>query len=392
MVGSSMRLSSLGFAGYRSFAARSPRSRERTLECLRLAPLTILLGKNNSGKSTVGRLLHHVLLAIGHEGLDPFPMSGAGQTFGDSFRDVQHNGRFFNPLELEVELHSEGGAQSKLAVQLVSSSADDRMPVVQSLSLDGIAWPVETRPLKGLLPPVDAARQWRDGAHRLLASSCYLGPLRERVHPNYKVDAQELGLPRSSAAVAQILRSDGELRATVAEWMAKNLEGWRVDVQQTLELFSLLARRPGRESNLAVSGQGIQQVLPVAVLCCWRRLGRGEQTFLDVIEQPELHLHDAAHAPLGDLLLSAVATGRGSVVVETHSESVVLRIRRRIAEGLSPDKVALVYVEDTGEGSRLRPIPVRPDGEVEWWPEGVFSEAFVEVKAIRRAQRAHGGA
>ncbi len=80
------------------------------------------------------------------------------------------------------------------------------------------------------------------------------------------------------------------------------------------------------------------------------------------------------------------------MVVETHSESVVLRIRRRIAEGLSPDKVALVYVEDAGEGSRLRPIPVRPDGEVEWWPEGVFSEAFVEVKAIRRAQRAHGGA
>src|ERR1035438_9868898 len=26
-------------------------------------------------------------------------------------------------------------------------------------------------------------------------------------------------------------------------------------------------------------------------------------------------------------------------------------------------------------------------GEVDWWPEGVFSEAFLEVKAIRRAQR-----
>ena len=87
-----------------------------------------------------------------------------------------------------------------------------------------------------------------------------------------------------------------------------------------------------------------------------------------------------------------VARG-GNVIVETHSESLVLRIRRRVAERhLSPDQVALVYVDDADEGSSLRRIPLRPDGEVEWWPEGIFSEAFAEIKAIRRAQRAHGGA
>jgi predicted ATPase len=110
--------------------------------------------------------------------------------------------------------------------------------------------------------------------------------------------------------------------------------------------------------------------------------------FLDIIEQPELHLHDAAHAALGDLLLSAVAEDAGNLIVETHSESLVLRVRRRVAEGLSPDRVAIVYVEDNGDGSRLRRIALRSDGETDWWPEGVFSESFVEVKAIRRAQRA----
>jgi predicted ATPase len=165
------------------------------------------------------------------------------------------------------------------------------------------------------------------------------------------------------------------------------MDGWRLDLKQNLDAIQLVARRGGREGNLADSGQGIQQVLPVAALCCWRNLDRGGRQFLDIIEQPELHLHDAAHAPLGDLLLSAVKNKPGNILVETHSESVVLRVRRRIAEGLGPDQVAIIYVEDIGEGSRLRQIHLNRHGEVDWWPEGVFSESFLEVKAIRRAQR-----
>ncbi len=391
-----MRLQSLAFAGYRSFAARSPASPDRPLQRLQLAPLTILLGKNNSGKSTAARLLHHVLLALGHEGKDPFPMAGGRETYGESFRDVQHGGSFFNPLDLEVDLSSDEGAQTTFTAQLIqpSDSADDRVPLVQICRLGGEDIAVEGRTVKGLLPDVKDARIWREGARQLLEASCHLGPIRDSVQPGYKVarGAQDQSLPGSHEAVAQLLLADSELRGAVGKWMAENLEGWRVEAPQTLDLFNLVVRRAGRESNLAAAGQGIQQVLPVAVLCCLRKLGRGSVPFLDIIQQPELHLHDAAHAPLGDLLLSAVAGGGGNVVVETHSESLVLRVRRRVAEGLSPDQVALVYVEDTGEGSSLRPIPLRPNGEVEWWPEGVFSESFVEVKAIRRAQRAHAKA
>ncbi len=391
-----MRLRSLAFAGYRSFAARNFVVPDRPLQRLQLAPLTILLGKNNSGKSTAARLLHHTLLALGDDKKDPFPMTGGGQTYGQSFRNVQHGGSFFNPLDLEVDLRSDDGAQTTFAAQLNlrSDSADDRVPIVQSCRLGGEDIPVEGRPVKGLLPDVKDARDWREGARQLLEASCHLGPIRDSVQPGYIVSqvAQGENLPTSHEVVAQHLLADTELRVAVGEWMAENLEGWRVEVRQTLDNFNLMVRRPGREANLADAGQGIQQVLPVAVLCCLRKLGRSAVPFLDIIEQPELHLHDAAHAALGDLVLSAVVAGHGNLVVETHSESLVLRVRRRIAEGLSPDHVALVYVEDTGEGSQLRPIPLQPDGEVKWWPEGVFSESFVEVKAIRRAQRARGGA
>lgn len=392
-----MRLRSLAFAGYRSFAARSPAAPDRPLERIDVAPLTILIGKNNSGKSTAARLLHHVLLALGHAGDDPFPMSGEGRSYGHDFRDVQHGGAFFNPLNVDVHLASDEGAETRLSAQLVrpGDSADNPTPIVQSLRFGETSFPRLAREhICGLLPKVPSADPWRVAARSLLAASCHLGPIREPISATYEL-ARGHGtrcLPDTSDAVAKLLLNDVRLRAAVGDWMAEHLEQWRVEVKQNLDIFSLVARRSGRESNLAASGQGIQQILPVVTLCMWRKLGRGNQSFLDIIEQPELHLHDAAHASLGDLLLSAIGTGIGNVVVETHSESLVLRVRRRIAEGLSPRTVALVYVEDLGEGSRLRQIPIGSNGEAEWWPEGIFSEAFVEVKAIRRAQRGREGA
>lgn len=383
-----MRMLSLSFSGYRSFAARSPAAQARHLEHIRVAPLTILLGRNNGGKSTVARLVHHTLAAVGATGSDPFPMSSGAHSFGTSFRDIQHGGKFFNPLDLGIELELEPGAQMHIAAQLMQAGElDDSHPHVVEFSVDSQR--VHDGEHSGLLPAKAHFDKWRDGAANLLASSCHVQPVRDPVKSNYDVGAVDPArAPVSNDDAAQLLLTDVELRTSVAQWMSENLDGWYADVKQSLDSFRLIARRAGRETNLSDSGQGIQQVLPIITLCCWRRLCRGPAPFIDIIEQPELHLHDAAHAALGDLMLSAVADGRGNIIVETHSEEVVLRVRRRVAEGLCPSNVALVYVEDMGDGSRLREIALDETGEVDWWPEGVFSESLEEVKAIRRAQRA----
>ena len=384
-----MRVTSIAFSGYRSFSARSPATPDRPLEVLPLAPLTILIGKNNSGKSTAARIAHHVLLALGADGDDPFPMSGPRESYGRSFRDIQHAGYFFNPVDIEVEFNSANGSANVVTAQLVKLGelGADGPPSLEKSTLNGMR--SDAKPLRGMLPNVAEAEPLRREAAELLKNSLHVGPVREPVQTHYPVPSQSVvEFSVGTDQVAQLLYSDAELRAVVGKWTAENLDGWRLDIRQNLDLFQLVTRRSGREGNLADSGQGMQQVLSVAALCCGRKLGRGGMPFLDVIEQPELHLHDAAHAVLGDLLLSAVAGGAGNIIVETHSESLVLRVRRRVAEGLNPDRVAIVYVGDNGDGSRLRRIALSSDGETDWWPEGVFSEAFVEVKAIRRAQRA----
>ena len=167
------------------------------------------------------------------------------------------------------------------------------------------------------------------------------------------------------------------------------MEGWRLSLKRDSESFSIRLSRRGRlKTNLSHPGEGLQQVLPVVVHQIWRQQ-TSSGPFLDVIEQPELHLHAAAHAPLADLFIETALQGRGQTLVETHSKAILLRLQRRVAEGkLPPDLVKLYFVEMTEDGSQLKPVNIDLNGELDWWPSGVFEEDFSEVAAIRRAQRA----
>jgi hypothetical protein len=138
-------------------------------------------------------------------------------------------------------------------------------------------------------------------------------------------------------------------------------------------------------------GVGISQMIPVIVGCL-----RSQQGIL-AIEQPELHVHPAIQVGLGDLFIQAVQTSESIVgagktlLVETHSEHIMLRLLRRIREttenevppgviGLSPDDLSVIYVESGDGGVRFRPLRVDPEGEfIDRWPKGFFEERAEEL-------------
>mgnify|MGYP000411420810 FL=1 len=67
----------------------------------------------------------------------------------------------------------------------------------------------------------------------------------------------------------------------------------------------------------------------------------------------------------------------------------MLRLRRLIAEGkLVPDDLALYYVDFNEENneSELKRIIIDENGNVDYWPEGIFSESLDETIGIRTAQ------
>jgi hypothetical protein len=134
-------------------------------------------------------------------------------------------------------------------------------------------------------------------------------------------------------------------------------------------------------------GAGISQVIPVVVAALAGRAG------LSLIEQPELHVHPALQVCLGDLFIDAATRdgGRRTMLIETHSEHLILRILRRIREttenelpegvlGFSSDNLSVLYVESDPDGVRIRRLHVDERGEFkDRWPKGFFAERMEEL-------------
>ena len=111
-------------------------------------------------------------------------------------------------------------------------------------------------------------------------------------------------------------------------------------------------------------GTGISQVFPVIDACLPAHSARWgtSRSEVIVIEQPELHLHPAAQSKLGDMFTFCVNTEDRNVqfIIETHSENLLLRIQKKIRDGLlAPEKVRVIFVEpilDPGSGKFVRTI------------------------------------
>jgi|LGVF01.1.fsa_nt_gb hypothetical protein len=145
-----------------------------------------------------------------------------------------------------------------------------------------------------------------------------------------------------------------------------------------------------RRSETVVShrdvGIGVSQVLPVLVGAY------ANQNQIIAIEQPEIHLHPALQADLGDVFLeSALGEQQNRFLIETHSEHILLRIMRRMrqtfekslpenAAAVNPDDVMVLFVEPDGSRSIVREMPLNEGGElVKAWPGGFFEEGLRQV-------------
>ncbi|MCK5481801.1 MAG: DUF3696 domain-containing protein, partial [Gammaproteobacteria bacterium] len=154
----------------------------------------------------------------------------------------------------------------------------------------------------------------------------------------------------------------------------------------SIQELILLDRRTDTQVSHRDVGIGVSQVLPVLVSAF------ASQEKIIAIEQPEIHLHPALQAELGDVFIeSALADNGNTFLLETHSEHLILRILRRIRETaeneleegampVSPDQVAVLYVQPGKKGSEIIHIPINEDGEFERpWPQGFFAERAREL-------------
>jgi len=404
----------ISFENYKLFKERQD---------LKLKPLTILIGKNSSGKSSITKLLPLLEYSInGQLSInEPITLENEGISLGNEFRDLLYGRYDIGALtfklytkrtSLEIDIASGTRMHDLPKIiewKLYSLSKkeyyfnfqyDDITKTYSELTTPGISSPIfnginlSTRDSTNLnIYPLNTSMLSNKG-FRL--STNYIGPY--RFIPSTIINLKngqddKMGIDGRNAysyLIKNALYNKGETLNEISQWYQENFEGWglnvKLDNRPNYEL-ELIRDNPKMVINFSQVGQGMIQSLPM-VLSSF--IPPTSADLVNIFEQPELHLHPAAHGNLAERFASSTIGTNKRYLIETHSQNFVLRLRRMVAEGkLDKDNLIIYYVnfdEEKGE-SNLKEINVDKNGEVDYWPTHVFNESLSEVLAIRKAQK-----
>lgn len=230
----------------------------------------------------------------------------------------------------------------------------------------------------------------------------YLGPLREYPKRSYVWDgASPLDVGRVGERTVSALLSSrnkgkiispgkGKHRMTVEErigyWLremglvdsytlkpiAENRKDYELRVKTTKDSPEVL---------ITDVGFGVSQILPVLVLCYYMPEGS-----IIILEQPEIHLHPSVQAWLADVFIEVVTSRNIQIIVESHSEHLLTRLQRRIAEKkIDSDKTALYFCQMKGSSSDIERLDVDLLGSIRNWPDDFFGDKFSDLAAMTLA-------
>ena len=439
---------------------------------LRLKPLTILLGANSSGKSS---LIAPLLLM--KQSLDSQTGRNALLTRGDyvnvgSFRDFAHDHRLDATVSLGIRWHSHPASQAKRPVgeytpggvelgfvrgddlhqvKLKSYRVDDLYRRVMlhrvlaederyTLRMARIPKRARRADSKGKRAEVNqamraAAREARpvdflftsaavrhaaidagtDGdaptfpalldddrirfycqivdyvqlrIEDIATNLYFLGPLREPPKRVYELSGEmppDVGTRGEHAPeILYRWRNDEQRSDEVKTWLRHF--GFSDEIRFEAvgdEGFALSFGSKGRANSVLDVGFGLSQILPLIV----QGLRAPPLSWL-IVEQPEIHLNPRLQAALADLLVGLSKRDVG-LIIETHSEHLLLRLRRLLADdSIAVSDVGLHFVERSGTTSLVREVPLDQSGYVEPkdWPQGFFDDSLRESLGLAQAQ------
>ena len=176
-----------------------------------------------------------------------------------------------------------------------------------------------------------------------------------------------------------------EFQEIIAYWLEylDLIEYFYLDEIEGTNLHRVMVKTPSSEvlTPLTDVGFGVSQVLPALVLLYYVPEG---STVL--MEQPEIHLHPAVQSGLADVMINVSAARNVQIIVESHSEHLMRRLQRRVAEREADSKDVKLYFVSSREGqAQISDLRLNEWGEIENWPDKFFGDEMGEIGAIVEA-------
>lgn len=413
----------------------------RGRQTARLAPLTLLVGDNSTGKTSFLALLRALWdAAAGNRVPDfkepPYDLgsfeeiahhrggrSGRAETFaaeidvGEYHFAVTFGKQGTAPVPIRkllkrrdrwIEQHWEQDTLSSLRAGTASDTWDIEVPPDRKFSPGGSA----AAPLSSLLafPESDGVPSFSDKDKAELgefAGSWSLAlpgnsesrpfasaPVRSRPHRTY--DPARVAMDTEGDYVPMYLADLHFRNRRQWERLKVQLERFgqsaglfdEISIRQLgrkdSEPFQMQVRRydgalKGPQRNLIDVGYGVSQVLPVLVELL--RVDHQDNDNLRplLLQQPEVHLHPSAQAALGSLLCN-VAGPRRQLVVETHSDHLIDRVRMEVRDRtttLLPEHVSVLFFERGTLDVRIHSLRIDDEGNILDAPNG-YRQFFME--------------
>ena len=230
-------------------------------------------------------------------------------------------------------------------------------------------------------PHVDALKVWAGGVRHLrcprhLVSSPFLAPERS---------PESIGSDGRDAPLA--LAADDALMDSVRNWY-RNTFGVRIDIVAQGSYSNLVTRTPVRDYDVRIAQSGSWAV-PRSAGCGYRAVSASRWRWC------RHHRASGGRAPSGGACRCRGAPAgepRGTRTAPDHRDTFGNGAAPRSAVGRGgrlPAEDVLVYWihAEPARGSILEKIGIRENGEMATWPDGVFTENYEEILAIRRAAR-----
>jgi hypothetical protein len=255
-----------------------------------------------------------------------------------------------------------------------------QLPVDETFQRRGDPTSAYRGPAFGLIPS-SFFHQYNDyykKLYKFFESIGYIQPIRpipERYYDLHGIKPSWIGTQAEN--LADFLKANPSVRKKVRDWFVKSTRlasdvKFKSDSSYGLMEILFTEATTGLEIDISRLGFGFSQILPIVVA-----------TFSDmnmlIFEAPEIHLNPNLHGDLTDLFIEGANNGK-QILVETHSEHIIYRIQRRVADGtIAPEDVAIYYVSRGQDGSTARRLTLTTEGEVPDWPDGFFEAEMEDI-------------